>query len=106
MFSDFSFIVFPDCFIVHLSGWFTRDPHILHRVGHILLQLSVVEPRRTRCLVFADDLFQLSDLPRQKILHIVSKAVENLSGCELHGFVCYGSINYLFVMFTHRGVVL
>lgn len=74
--------VLPNSQSLDTIGWFTRDPHILHRVGHILLQLSVVEPRRTRCLVFADDLFQLSDLPRQKILHIVSKAVENLSGYQ------------------------
>ncbi|KAE8672776.1 Outer envelope protein 64 [Hibiscus syriacus] len=61
---------------------FARDASILHRVGHVLLQLKAVEPRRGRQLVFADDLFQLSKVPRQKTVHVVSKAVETLSGYQ------------------------
>lgn len=67
---------------VELVGWFARDPSILHRVGHVLLKLNSVEPRRTRRLVFADDLFQLSKVPLQKTVHVVKKAVETLSGCK------------------------
>ncbi|KAE8716774.1 Outer envelope protein 64 [Hibiscus syriacus] len=63
-------------------GCFARDASILHRVGHILLQLKAVEPRRGRQLVFADDLFQLSKVPSQKTVHVVSKAVEKLSGYQ------------------------
>ncbi|KAK3027477.1 hypothetical protein RJ639_041083 [Escallonia herrerae] len=47
-------------------GWFARDPSILHRVGHVLLQLKLVELRRTRRFVVADDLFQLSKVSQQK----------------------------------------
>lgn len=82
-------LIFPvPCFNVYLlcgylSGWFARDPSILHRVGHVLLQLKPVEPRRARRLIFADDLFQFSKVPTQKTLSVVSKAIENLSGCKL-----------------------
>ena len=67
----------------NLSGWFARDPSILHRVGHILLQINSVEPRRVRNLMIADDLFQLSKVPKQKTVHVVNKVAENLSGCKL-----------------------
>ncbi|KAK8659687.1 hypothetical protein V6N13_029883 [Hibiscus sabdariffa] len=61
-------------------GWFARDPSVLSRVGHVLLKVKAVEPRRARRLVFADDLFQLSKVPKQKTLYVVSKALEKLSG--------------------------
>ncbi|XVE66560.1 hypothetical protein DITRI_Ditri08aG0088200 [Diplodiscus trichospermus] len=63
-------------------GCFARDPSILHRVGHVLLQLKAVEPRRARRLVFADDLFQLSKVPKQKTVYVVSKAIEKLCGYQ------------------------
>uniref|UniRef100_A0A2N9HR32 Amidase domain-containing protein n=1 Tax=Fagus sylvatica TaxID=28930 RepID=A0A2N9HR32_FAGSY len=72
--------VLPNSQSLDTVGWFARDPSILHRVGHVLLQLNSVEPRRTRRLIFADDLFQLSKVPTQKTLYVVSKAIENLSG--------------------------
>lgn len=68
-----------------LSGIFARDPSVLHRVGHVLLRLNPVEPRRTRRIVVADDLFQLSKVPQQKTVYIVSKVTEKLSGCK---FLC------------------
>lgn len=37
-----------------------------------------------RRFVFADDLFQLSKVPLQKTVHVVEKAIENLSGCKFH----------------------
>ena len=67
---------------LHVSGWFARDPAILHRVGNILLPLKQVEPRRTRCFIIADDLFQLSKVPKQKTVQVVSKVTDNLSGCK------------------------
>lgn len=70
------------CDYTNLSGWFARDPSILHRVGHILLQLNQVEPRRTRCFIIADDLFQLSKVPKQKSIQVITRVTENLSGCK------------------------
>ncbi|OVA14215.1 Amidase [Macleaya cordata] len=63
-------------------GWFARDPSILHRVGHVLLQLSPVGLRRARRFVFADDCFQLSKVPKHKSVHVVRKSTENLSGYQ------------------------
>lgn len=70
---------------VDFKGWFARDPSVLHRVGHVLLKVKAVEPKRARRLVFADDLFQLSKVPKQKTVYVVSKAIEKLSGCKLYG---------------------
>ncbi|KAA3482544.1 outer envelope protein 64, mitochondrial-like [Gossypium australe] len=75
--------VLPNSQSLDAIGWFARDPSILHCVGNVLLQLKAVEPRRGRHLVFADDLFQLSKVPKQKTVHVISKAVEKLSGYQL-----------------------
>ncbi|XP_062176378.1 outer envelope protein 64, mitochondrial [Alnus glutinosa] len=74
--------VLPNSQSLDTVGWFARDPSTLHRVGHVLLQLNSVEPRRARRLLFADDLFQFSKVPTQKTLYVVSKAIENLSGYQ------------------------
>ncbi|KAF2294053.1 hypothetical protein GH714_007121 [Hevea brasiliensis] len=71
-------------------GCFARDPSVLHRVGHALLQLNAVEPRRARRLMFADDLFQLSKVPKQKTEYVISKAIGNLSGYQLPKHVNLG----------------
>ncbi|XP_058096835.1 outer envelope protein 64, mitochondrial isoform X2 [Magnolia sinica] len=63
-------------------GWFARDPSILHRVGHVLLQAPLVERRRARRFIFADDCFQLSKVPTQMSMHVVSRTTENLSGYQ------------------------
>ncbi|KAJ7968214.1 outer envelope protein 64, mitochondrial [Quillaja saponaria] len=72
--------VLPNSQSLDTIGWFARDPSVLHRVGHVLLPLNLVEPRRVRRLIFADDLFQLSKVPLQKTVHVISKTIENLSG--------------------------
>ncbi|KAK4401874.1 Outer envelope protein 64, mitochondrial [Sesamum angolense] len=46
--------------------WLASDPSVLHRVGHALLKLNLLEPKRTRRIIIADDLFQLSKVPLQK----------------------------------------
>ncbi|KAF2320323.1 hypothetical protein GH714_027131 [Hevea brasiliensis] len=63
-------------------GWLARDPSVLHRVGYALLQLNNVETRRVRRLIFADDLFQLSKVPKHKSEYVISKAIGNLSGYQ------------------------
>ncbi|TYH94073.1 hypothetical protein ES332_A12G015900v1 [Gossypium tomentosum] len=69
-------------FVDFALGWFARDPSVLHRVGHVLLKVKAVEPKRERRLVFADDLFQLSKVTKQKTVYVVSKAIEKLSGYQ------------------------
>ncbi|GAB4853318.1 hypothetical protein Ancab_017497 [Ancistrocladus abbreviatus] len=63
-------------------GWFARDPLILHRIGQVLLQLNQIESKRVRRFIFADDLFELSQVPKQRTLHVVSKATEILCGYQ------------------------
>ncbi|KAJ8628643.1 hypothetical protein MRB53_021966 [Persea americana] len=63
-------------------GWFARDPSILHRVGHVLLQATPIVHRRARRFIFSDDCFQLSKVPKQKTSYVVSKTIENLSGYQ------------------------
>ncbi|XP_055809371.1 outer envelope protein 64, mitochondrial isoform X2 [Solanum dulcamara] len=63
-------------------GWLARDPSVLHRVGHVLLQIPSVEPKRTRCFVIADDLFQLCKVPKQKTVYVIAKVIEKLSGYQ------------------------
>lgn len=72
--------VLPNSQSLDTVGWFARDPSILHRVGHVLLQLNQVEPRRSRRFIFADDLFQLTKVSKQKTVYVVRKVIENLSG--------------------------
>ncbi|KAM0016287.1 putative amidase [Helianthus debilis subsp. tardiflorus] len=72
--------VLPNSQSLDTVGIFARDPFLLNRVGHALLQLNQVEPRRTRHIIVADDLFQLSKVPQQKTVYIISKVTEKLSG--------------------------
>ncbi|XP_050210620.1 outer envelope protein 64, mitochondrial [Mercurialis annua] len=74
--------VIPNAQSLDTVGWFARDPSILRSVGHALMQLKAVEPRRTRRLIFASDLFQLSKVPKQKTEYVISKAIENMSGYQ------------------------
>ncbi|KAG6409147.1 hypothetical protein SASPL_132181 [Salvia splendens] len=72
--------VLPNSQSLDTIGWFASDPSMLHRVGHALLRLSPLEPKRTRHIIIADDLFQLSKVPLRKTVSVVSKAMEKLSG--------------------------
>ncbi|KAH9658182.1 Outer envelope protein 64 [Citrus sinensis] len=74
--------VLPNSQSLDTVGLLARNASILHRVGHVLLQLNAVEPRRARRLIFADDIFQLSKVPKLKTIHVISKAIESLSGYQ------------------------
>ncbi|KFK25250.1 hypothetical protein AALP_AA8G087600 [Arabis alpina] len=74
--------VLPNSQSIGTVGWFARDPSVLCQVGHALLNLSAVTHKRQRSFIFADDLFELSDIPKQKSVHVVRKAIENLSGYQ------------------------
>jgi len=75
-----------------IAGWFARDPSVLHRVGHALLQLNSVDTKKSRCIIFADDLFQSSKDATQKTIYVIGKAIENMSGCKFLGLskpICF-----------------
>lgn len=82
--------VLPNSQSLDTVGWLARDPSILLRVGHTVLKLNTVEPRRARHLIFADDLFQLSKVPKQKAEGVISKAFENLSGYQPQQHINFG----------------
>lgn len=82
--------VLPNSQSLDTVGWLARDPSILLRVGHTLLKLNTVEPRRARRLIFADDLFQLSKFPKQKAEVVINKAIENLSGYQPQQHINFG----------------
>lgn len=82
--------ILPNSQSLDTVGWLARDPSILLRVGHTLLKLNTVEPRRARRLIFADDLFQLSKVPEQKAEVVINKAIENLSGYQPQQHINFG----------------
>ncbi|KAH6789963.1 translocon at the outer membrane of chloroplasts 64-V [Perilla frutescens var. frutescens] len=82
--------VLPNSQSLDTVGWFASDPSVLHRVGHALLHLSPLEPKRTRRIIIADDLFQLSKVPLQKTVSVVTKAIEKLSGYQTPKHIQFG----------------
>ncbi|PWA66446.1 Amidase [Artemisia annua] len=78
----FTLGILPNAQSLDTVGIFARDPSVLHRVAHVILRLNPVEPRKTRRIIVADDLFQLSKVPQQKTVYIVSKVTEKLSGYQ------------------------
>ncbi|XP_016477976.1 translocon at the outer membrane of chloroplasts 64-like [Nicotiana tabacum] len=63
-------------------GWFARDPSILRRVGHVLLQVPFASQRNPRNVVIADDCFQ-SVNSGDRVSQAVIKAVEKLFGRQI-----------------------
>ncbi|XP_021909346.1 outer envelope protein 64, chloroplastic [Carica papaya] len=64
-------------------GWCAKDPNILRRVGHILLQLPFAPQRNPRQIFIADDCFQLSRIPRDRVVEVVIKSTEKLFGRQV-----------------------
>ncbi|KAJ4790189.1 Glutamyl-tRNA(Gln) amidotransferase subunit A [Rhynchospora pubera] len=63
-------------------GWLARNPAVLHRVGSVLLPVTAKAIKRTRHFIFADDCFQLSNVPIQKTVNVISNSIESLSGFQ------------------------
>ncbi|KAL2254422.1 outer envelope protein 64, mitochondrial [Sesamum indicum] len=82
--------VLPNSQSLDTVGWLASDPSVLHRVGHAILKLNLLEPKRTRRIIIADDLFQLSKVPLQKTVYVVSKATERLSGYQTPKHMNFG----------------
>lgn len=47
-------------------GWFARDPHLLKKIGHILLKSSLSEAKQVRRVFIADDCFNLAASPQSR----------------------------------------
>ncbi|XP_027364875.1 amidase 1 isoform X2 [Abrus precatorius] len=64
-------------------GWFAKDPMILSKVGHVLLQLPDIVPVRPTSIIIAEDCFQLSSIPYNVVTQIVTKAIEKIYGDDV-----------------------
>ncbi|XP_004302440.1 PREDICTED: amidase 1 [Fragaria vesca subsp. vesca] len=61
-------------------GWFARDPVLLSRVGRALLQIPDAHPVRPVQLIIAEDCFQLSSIPTDRVKQVLVHSVEKLFG--------------------------
>ncbi|KAI3445736.1 hypothetical protein Pfo_002401 [Paulownia fortunei] len=82
--------VLPNSQSLDTVGWLASDPSVLHRVGCALLHFNALESKRMRRIIIADDLFQLSKVPLQKTVYVVSKATEKLSGYQTPKHMNFG----------------
>ncbi|GLU12900.1 hypothetical protein SLE2022_295560 [Rubroshorea leprosula] len=64
-------------------GLFAKDPNILRRVGHVLLQLPFAAQRSPRQIIVADDCFQLLKIPVDRVAQVVIKSTEKLFGRQV-----------------------
>ncbi|KAL4625265.1 hypothetical protein ACB092_05G013100 [Castanea dentata] len=64
-------------------GWFARDPVILNRVGRVLMQLPDVDPVNPSQIIIAEDCFQLSAIPSDRVTEPLFKSVNKLFGGDL-----------------------
>ncbi|KAG6745768.1 hypothetical protein POTOM_050275 [Populus tomentosa] len=65
------------------AGWFAKDPNILRRVGHVLLQSAFGGQRSPRQIIMADDCFQSLKFPVDRIAQVVVKSTEKHFGRQL-----------------------
>ncbi|KAG6702094.1 hypothetical protein I3842_07G016800 [Carya illinoinensis] len=64
-------------------GWFARNPVILNKVGQVLLNLPDVDPISPTQIIIAEDCFQLSTIPSDRVSQPLIKSVEKLFGGHL-----------------------
>ncbi|XP_071691232.1 translocon at the outer membrane of chloroplasts 64-like [Rutidosis leptorrhynchoides] len=64
-------------------GWFANDPSILRRVGQVLLQVPLAVQRNPRNVIIADDCFQLSKVPVDRLTQVVIRSTESLFGKQV-----------------------
>ncbi|KAJ6888282.1 outer envelope protein 64 [Populus alba x Populus x berolinensis] len=64
-------------------GWFAKDPNILRRVGHVLLQPAFGGQRSPRQIIMADDCFQLLKIPVDRVAQVVVNSTEKHFGRQV-----------------------
>ncbi|KAJ7975236.1 outer envelope protein 64, chloroplastic-like [Quillaja saponaria] len=64
-------------------GWIAKDPNILRRVGHILLQVPFSVQRSPRQFIIADDCFQRLKIPVDRTAQVVIKSTEKHFGRQV-----------------------
>ncbi|CAN1124310.1 Amidase 1 [Linum perenne] len=71
-------------------GWFARDPLILKRIGQSLLHLSDQNTVILSQVIIADDCFELSSIPRDRLTQGLISSVEKLFGANLVKHITIG----------------
>lgn len=89
------------------AGWFAKDPDILRRVGHVLLQVPFAVQRSPRQMILADDCFQLLKIPIDRVSQVVIRATEKLYGSKFFSRqlglnVHLSSLFFLLLYFSHE----
>ncbi|CAL5374176.1 unnamed protein product [Camellia sinensis] len=69
--------------VLQLWGWFAKDPNILRRVGHVLLQVPFAVQRNPRNIIIADDYFQMLKISADRVTQVVIKSTEKLFGRQV-----------------------
>ncbi|KAB5531778.1 hypothetical protein DKX38_018448 [Salix brachista] len=64
-------------------GWFAKDPNILRRVGHVLLQPAFGGQRSPRKIIMADDCFQSLKIPVDRVSQVVVNSTEKHFGRQV-----------------------
>ncbi|XP_022134717.1 outer envelope protein 64, chloroplastic [Momordica charantia] len=64
-------------------GLLAKDPNILRRVGHVLLQLPYAVQRNPRQIIIANDCFQILKIPVDRVTQAVARSTENLFGRQV-----------------------
>lgn len=83
LFSNFClhhYFLFDRLVYIIIAGWFAKDPIILRRVGHLLLQVPFAVQRNPRSIIIADDCFQLVKNSVDRVAPVVIKSTEKLFG--------------------------
>lgn len=81
-------------------GWFARDPVLLSRVGRALLQIPDAHPVRPVQLIIAEDCFQLSSIPTDRVKQVLVHSVEKLFGGKQIGRLIYLKYSYIHLAHT------
>ena len=66
------------------AGWLARDPELLRKVGHKMLQQPTVEAKLPKRVVIAEDCFNLLNASQNRDLWITLSATEKAFGSEFH----------------------
>lgn len=64
-------------------GWFAKDPTILCKVGHVLLQQPYTEVKQPKRVVIADDCFKLLSASEDRRISVVINAFEKTFGRQV-----------------------
>ncbi|KAM7279216.1 hypothetical protein ACFE04_006350 [Oxalis oulophora] len=64
-------------------GWFAKDPSVLRRVSHVLLQLPFGAQRNPKQITIADDGLQLLKIPIDRVAQVVIKSTEKTYGRQV-----------------------